>query len=126
MPFQSHELIYTSVKAEQKIKSNSNEKKKTQIKECEKKLTQTEAGVALDDCDRPFETAPRGQRLLVTLLFDINLFVLEGENSKQLFVKEKSKSQAAFQKNHRTLEKALEQRMDSGLKSNQICFLLYS
>lgn len=84
-------------------------KKHPQIKECEKKLTQTEAGVALDDCDRPFETAPRAQGLLVTLLFDINLFVLEGENSKQLFVKEKSKCQAAFQANHRTREKALEQ-----------------
>lgn len=121
MPFQSRKLIYTSVKAEEKIK-----KKKNTNKRMWKKLIQTEAGVALDDCDRPFETAPRGQCLLVTLLFDTNLFVLEGKNSKQLFVKEKSKSQAAFQAKHRTLEKALGQRMDSRLKSNQICFLLYS
>lgn len=56
-----------------------------------KKRVQTEAGVALDDCDRPFKTAPRGQRMLAVVLFHADLFVLEREESKRFCVKAKSK-----------------------------------
>lgn len=85
MLFSFRKLIYTSVKAEAKINEYLKKKKKNV-----KKLTQTKAGVALDNCDSPFKIAPWGQCFLVNVFCwfsRANLLVLEGDNSTQLFVK---------------------------------------
>lgn len=91
--------------------------KRKYMKKNVKKLTQTKAGVAFDNCDSPFEIAPWGQCFLFTVFcwfFCANLFVLEGDNSTQLFVKWKYK--AAFPpkkpKKQGSPEKGWVQQMD--------------
>lgn len=78
--FQKCKLISTSVRGGRGIE----------------KLTQTEAGIALDNCDGPFEIAPWGQRFLVFIFcwfIHATLLVLQKDISTQLLLMKEIKMQ---------------------------------